>query len=116
MSYPLDFSYLPGSQAALIRVTVSDGVNSASDTSDAVFSVRRKPPEVAITWPLPGALYESDQAVLFEADVRDLEDASLPEANMMWTSDLMGVLGTGSSIASENLVVEIGRASCRERV
>ena len=37
MSYPLDFSYLPGSQAALIRVTVSDGVNSASDTSDAVF-------------------------------------------------------------------------------
>ena len=37
-SLPVDLTKLPGSNQALIRVTASDGFNSAQDQSNAVFT------------------------------------------------------------------------------
>lgn len=49
--YDVDTSLLAGSETALIRIMVSDGMHTVADQSDEVFKVAGKPPQVSITWP-----------------------------------------------------------------
>ena len=56
-SFPVDLTKLPGSNQALIRVTASDGFNSAQGQSNAVFNVPSHGPEAFISTPENNHLY-----------------------------------------------------------
>jgi hypothetical protein len=49
-----DTTLVPSSDRYLVRVTATDGVKTASDTSRAVFTVDNEPPKVSITRPAEG--------------------------------------------------------------
>ena len=96
-----DFSKLPGGNHAKIRITVSDGVNSAFAES-AEFRVPFKAPDVAIK-PLARSVVPQGQEVVLDAEVEDLQDVELPDASLVWTSDVSGRLGTGQILVAKNL-------------
>jgi hypothetical protein len=92
----LEASLIPGSSAGLIRVCVSDGVNTACDDSDAIFQVAGKPPEASISSPQDGGTFPTGVQVILQASASDLEDGPLPQsASYAWTSSLDGELGQG---------------------
>ena len=94
-SYPVDFSTLPGGNQALIKVLASDGFRSAEDTSDNTFTVANKPPTASITSPSAGARFNTGSAVTLEGLGTDLEDGSMGDSALHWSSNIDGALGTG---------------------
>lgn len=86
------------SNTALIRVMTSDGLNVTTDTSDAVFQTPNNRPEVDILSPKTNSTYGSVQLVIFRADVGDAEDGALSNNDIIWTSNIDGVLGIGNNI------------------
>lgn len=96
-----DFGKLPGGDHAKIRITASDGVNSAFGET-AEFRVPFKAPEVAIRPPVRSIVPQGTEVVL-DAEVEDLQDGELPDASLVWTSDLSGRLGTGQILVAKNL-------------
>jgi hypothetical protein len=95
-SYPLDFSSLPGGTSALVKVMVSDGFRSAEDVADNPFSVANKPPTTAIVSPPTGASFPANTMVTLQGIGADLEDGSLGDTALSWSSDKDGALGSGS--------------------
>jgi hypothetical protein len=94
---------LPGSTQALVRVQVSDGLATAEDSSDAVFSVAEKAPAVWLLSPADGALLPAGQAAALDGLATDPEDGPLPDEALRWTSDRDGELGAGSALTSSDL-------------
>jgi|GEM_PF-5491700 len=86
---------LPGA-AGLLRVVASDGVNTASD--QLAVTTSNKAPLVAIAPPTtPERLYEGEP-VMLKGTALDPEDGLITAAaQLSWTSDRDGALGTGSS-------------------
>jgi hypothetical protein len=93
----LDFSGLPGTTGAsgMIKVMVSDGFNSAEDSSDNPFTVGNKPPDAAIISPPSGAAFTIGPKVVLEGAGMDLEDGSLGDSALSWASNIDGALGAG---------------------
>jgi hypothetical protein len=87
---------LPGTDRAIIRVVATDGVNTASDDSDAPFRVEKKSSQVVIFNPRSKANVEAGTAVLLRGTALDAEDGTLPDKSLTWTSDRDGRLGVGS--------------------
>jgi hypothetical protein len=101
----LDAASVPGSDQGLFRVIASDGVNTAQDTSDGVFSVPDKDPQVWIVSPADGAVFVPGQAVGLEGMAVDLETGSLSESALVWRSDVAGLLGTGELLHVTDLAL-----------
>lgn len=101
--YPITTSYLPGSTEGLIRITASDGVNTGSDVSDAVFTVLEKAPEVTIVNPTNGTTITEGSHISLSGAGYDLEDGMLNDSALTWISDQNGVLGTGEDLWTRNL-------------
>ncbi len=97
-TYPLDFTQLPGGTAARLRVQASDGFHTAEDSSDNSFGVGNKGPTVAIVSPPPGGTFDASLAVTLQGSGSDLEDGSLGNAALSWSSSRDGALGTGKLI------------------
>ncbi|MBI4518996.1 MAG: hypothetical protein HY699_24660 [Deltaproteobacteria bacterium] len=106
-SIELDASTIPGGAQALIRVWASDGIHTASDVSDAPFTVPNHLPQVAIVAPANGAVFGAEQTVAFEADGYDVEVGALSGARMLWRSDRDGVLGNGRTLSAAELSVGV---------
>ncbi|MGD2145510.1 MAG: hypothetical protein PVH41_02315, partial [Anaerolineae bacterium] len=94
----MDARVMAGTTQGKVRVLASDGVNTAADESDAVFSVPRKPPEVYVLWPQDGQAFQPQQAVVLHGTGYDLEDGPLGGEALAWTSDRDGTLGTGEDV------------------
>jgi hypothetical protein len=94
-SYAVDFTTIPGSFAALIKVLVSDGFNTASDVSDQPFIVPAKPPLAVIVSPPVGAHFKVGEMIKLQGYAVDLEEGTISPSSLIWSSDLDGVLGTG---------------------
>jgi hypothetical protein len=104
----IDVEALPGSTEALLRVCVSDGVNTTCDESDAVFTVPMKGPEVFITSPDDGLVFPSGEWVVMQGIAVDREDGSIPDGDSYtWHSSLDGVLGSGRALWG--LPLSVGR-------
>ena len=105
-AYEVDLETFAGSEQALIRVTASDGVNTAVDTSDTSFTVAGKAPSVFILTPQDGVSYRLGHLIEFDSIVTDLEDglldASVP-GTVQWSSDRQGVLGQGHHLTTATL-------------
>jgi len=104
---------LPGGDNNLVRVMVSDGVNTAFDDSDAPFSVSDKAPLALIIQPPSGTILYPDQPVILQAVATDPEDGPLPDEQMHWTSDIDGTLGEGADLAIPGLSAGAHRLTLR---
>ncbi len=94
----LDFNTLPGAPAALIRVDVSDGVNTGSATS-ASFSVPRKTPtSIVINNPVSGVIQPAANPVFLAGGADDPDDGALTGKALQWSDSVQGILGTGSPL------------------
>jgi hypothetical protein len=92
-----------GSTNARIRVMASDGVNTSSDESDEVFSVGKKPPSVYILLPEGDLAISPGRSLWLQGYAYDLEDGTLGDAALSWSSDIDGFLGTGSELLVSGL-------------
>ena len=104
-SVTLDAAAVPGSDEGLLRIIASDGVNTAEDTSDGVFSVPAKAPQVQIMSPADGAIFVLGQSIGLEGMAVDLEGGSLSGSALVWRSDVAGVLGTGELVHVTHLAL-----------
>lgn len=95
-----NFSNLPGSNGnGLIRILVSDGVNTGQATS-ARFSIAKKSPSVVqINSPEPNFSQPAASAVLLSGTAYDTDDGVLSGTSLSWTSNLQGALGAGSRLS-----------------
>ena len=89
---------LASSNTGRMRVIASDGFRTATDESDAPFTVPRKAPVVTITGPSEGQIFAGAQAIGFSAASFDREDGTLEGASLQWLSDLDGPLGAGTEL------------------
>jgi len=94
-SYDVDFTTIPGSSAALIKVLVSDGFHTAGDVSDEPFAVPGKPPVAVIVSPPAGALFKVGEQIKLLGYAVDLEEGTVAPDSLGWSSDLDGALGAG---------------------
>ncbi|HEY0637054.1 MAG TPA: DUF1194 domain-containing protein [Pseudonocardiaceae bacterium] len=90
-------SDLVASTTARLRVIASDGVHTSGVTSNR-FTVGNNAPVVAIDAPANDTLFSSVQEVQFVAAAFDKEDGVLADTSLSWTSDLDGLLGTGTEL------------------
>lgn len=99
-----DFSYLPGTGRAesRVRVTVSDGVHSASATS-GLFTVTAKAPFVDIEFPYAFDEFATGEEVWLVGGALDLKDDVIGDDGLVWTSSLQGQLGKGEVLALSDL-------------
>ncbi len=98
-SYNVDARMLAGSERALVRVLASDGVNTASDQSDATFTLLDRAPLAAILQPTEGANFAFDDSLILAGDAYDPEDGDLADTALIWESNREGQLGSGSLLA-----------------
>ncbi len=98
-SLDVDATSLPGSTNAIIKVIVTDGINTGEDVSDAPFIVTDNPPNVYITSPAPKTLVTPETQVSLEGEATDPEDGSIPDDSIYW-SEGETVLGVGQQVTA----------------
>ena len=96
----VDFTTLPGSNGqGLIRVLVSDGVNTGQATSPN-FSIPKKAPAlVQITSPTPNFSQPASRPAYLSGVAYDTDDGVLAGTALVWTSNIQGSLGTGTPLS-----------------
>ena len=109
---------VPASDSGLMRVWASDGIHTASDTSDGRFTVPNRPPMVEISRPADGLTALAGQSVAFEALAYDVDLSSTADLALQWSSSLDGPLGQGGelTLASLSQGVVITPAACNSSV
>ena len=93
--YRLDNADLGGGQIHW-RVLASDGVNTAVDEIQVPFFLPPKAPEPIIMSPADGDLFWVGQTAVLEGVAFDIEDGTVAENNLSWSSNIDGNLGTGN--------------------
>ncbi len=103
-NYEVDATVFAGSQQALIRVIASDGLNTATDTSDAPFTVAAKAPMVFILAPYDKQVFRHGSIVILDGIATDVEDGPLDGTTFVWSSDLQGSIGSGATMSTDSLL------------
>ena len=83
-SYTVDTGSLAGGSQCLVKVRATDGMNTAEDTSNGVFTVPRKPPLAVIGSPPVGVTYAVSDTITLQGNAHDLEDGPLPDGQLTW--------------------------------
>jgi hypothetical protein len=94
---------LPGGAQARFRVWVSDGIHTASDTSDAPFAVPNHIPTAEITAPNGPITIVVSQTLGLEGLAYDIDTGTMDDSRLSWTSDRDGLLGNGAEVAVSTL-------------
>jgi hypothetical protein len=90
-----------GPHTAVIRATAGSVVVERSVT----FSVFNSPPTATIDQPTSGATFCAGEMVTFRGSAYDVNQPLLPESAFVWSSNLNGNLGTGSTRSINTLSV-----------
>lgn len=86
-----------------IQLVVNDGMDDSLPDS-IVVTVVNTPPQATISWPLDlSEVYLCDPIEL-TGSATDDQDGPLPGSSLSWSSNLDGVLGSGTSIALTDLM------------
>jgi len=93
-NYTVNLKELPGGSNGLFKAIVTDGVNTVTSESNAVFNVPDKPPNVRIISPGNDSNFTTDQTVVFVGEGYDIEDIYLDNSSVRWSSDKQGILGS----------------------
>jgi hypothetical protein len=89
---------LAGGNAARVRVLASDGVHTTADESDAPFTVARKGPQAFILSPERDITLAPGTPLWLQGYAYDLEDGTLQDTALRWSSSRDGNLGTGGQV------------------
>jgi hypothetical protein len=99
----IDFQALPGSDEALLRILVSDGVNTSEARTRKPFRVPRKSPQVTLSIEKGDIVLDKPTLVL-EGKAFDWEDGPIANTEaFVWSSDRDGILGFGPWIVLSKL-------------
>jgi hypothetical protein len=101
-SYDAPVDAFAGSAEGRFRVVASDGVNTGFAESAPV-TIPNKVPVITITNPADGEAIVPGGLVVMQGLAVDLEDGSLPDGALLWSSDRMGELGSGPSLPRNDL-------------
>ncbi len=99
---------IPGSQSLIfpgssrIRVIASDGINTSIALSKR-FRLPRHAPSAIITSPGDGASFFHNDTILLRGRGYDAEDGPVNTANLTWTVNGRGIVGTGRETTIEGL-------------
>jgi hypothetical protein len=103
-SAQIDTAQLGGSGTAILRVTASDGVNSAFADS-APFVMANKPPQPYILTPADNTHVHYGQLVNFSGMALDAQDGTVDSSGLVWKDQGNNTLGTGSELSLDSLPV-----------
>ncbi len=84
---------IPGVHTVTCRATDSQGLTGTSSMIVTAVS-----PVARINHPSNGETRAAANDIPFIGDGRDFEDGALPDAGLVWTSNLDGVIGTGRTL------------------
>ncbi|MDK1080170.1 MAG: S8 family serine peptidase [Anaerolineae bacterium] len=87
-----------GNHTITASVSDSAGATGSASISLTVGTVNEAP-TVSITSPADDSTFDSGATILFEGTASDTEDGDL-SASLVWTSDLDGSIGTGTSFST----------------
>jgi murein DD-endopeptidase MepM/ murein hydrolase activator NlpD len=76
----------------------------ADKTATATFQTNN-PPTATITNPLNGDTYTQFQSITFNGSGYDLKDGTLNAGSLVWTSNIDGQIGTGTSFTKNDLSI-----------
>jgi hypothetical protein len=97
--YVVNSATLTGSEQALFRVLVTDGMHTAQDDSDFVFTVAEKAPTVSIVTPSADGQVSSAEPVILRGAARDAAGVELSGDSFVW--ELNGEpIAVGNSISA----------------
>jgi len=94
----VNMAELAGGNAARVRVLASDGVNTTADDSDTPFTVARKAPQAFILSPEQDVTIPVGTPLWLQGYAYDLEDGTLSDTALRWSSSRDGDLGTGEQV------------------
>ncbi|MBW7886260.1 MAG: hypothetical protein H3C34_27265, partial [Caldilineaceae bacterium] len=103
-STQIDTAQLGGSGTAILRVTATDGVNSAAANS-APFVMANKPPQPFILTPVDNTQVHWGQLVNFSGVALDAQDGTVADSGLVWKNAQNATLGTGALLSLDNLPV-----------
>lgn len=93
---------LAGGIDTRFRVVATDGVNTGMAETPNVIDVPNKAPMAVLLEP-SSYLFAPETIVLLRGSATDLEDGSIPEGKLVWSSNVQGELGKGYEIATNTL-------------
>ncbi|BCX04100.1 MAG: hypothetical protein KatS3mg053_2038 [Candidatus Roseilinea sp.] len=93
-----------GGGTGILRVVANDGANTGQADS-APFAMANKLPMPMIFIPHDGLRIHYGQLINFSGAAMDWQDGGVTGANLVWSSNLNGPLGTGEQISSQTLKV-----------
>jgi hypothetical protein len=102
-SVVIDRANISASSQARFRVWVSDGINTASDETDATFTVPNRAPSATILSPEDGLAITVDQTLALIGDAYDVDDGPMGLEQLQWRSDVDGLLGNGERLTITKL-------------
>lgn len=103
-TFAIDTTRLQGTKKGFFRIVANDGLNTGIADSPA-FVVADKPPITRVSSPASGSTYVYGQTVALEGYGQDIEDGTLDDSHLSWSSDRDGDLGTGHLAHPANLSV-----------
>ena len=100
---PVEVSSLAGGVDTRFRVVANDGIDIGFDETNGPISVPDQAPFVVISNPSNGQAFVPGALIIFQGSATDMEDGTLPDGALVWSSDRQGVLGTGPSLPLNTL-------------
>ncbi|MEW5870614.1 MAG: hypothetical protein AB1894_15180 [Chloroflexota bacterium] len=96
-SFNFDTDLAPGTQAGILSVEATDGLNTGQADSNT-FAIADKPPVVAILSPVQAAYLVESQPQWLSGSAYDFTAGELAGSALSWSSDVAGSLGSGAQI------------------
>ncbi len=103
-NYSIQTDSMPGGSDVRFRVVATDGLLVGVAETDQSVSIPNHAPVPLILDPVNNGIHAPGSLVVMQGIATDMEDGTLPDAALRWSSNLQGSLGVGPSLALNNLV------------
>jgi hypothetical protein len=94
----IPLSELAGTTQGRVRVIVSDGANTAQDDSEGTITIPNQDPIAEIVTPAADTTMTLGPLLELSGAATDAETPELEESAFVWSSDILGILGSGREV------------------